>query len=79
MLICNLLHKLVRLTDVALEPVALTSRMMCIVERYIKLASVTGNQTLNFFCNSVVVRVSPISKCLIPFKTQKGLIFILKD
>lgn len=76
---CNLLRKLVHSTDVAPEPVVLTSRMMCIVERYIKLISVTGNQTLNFFCNSVVVQVSPISKCLIPLKTQRGLIFTLKD
>lgn len=71
----NLLHKLVRLIDAAPEPVVLTSQMMCTVERYIKLASVTGKQTLSFFCNSVVVRVSRILKYPIPLKIQRELIY----
>lgn len=75
----NLLRKLVRLTDVALEPVVLVFRMMCTVERYIKLASVIETQTLNFFCNFVVVQVSLISKYPVPLKAQKELIFALKD
>lgn len=70
------LHKLVRLTDAAPEPVVLASQMMCTVEKYIKLASVIRKQTLNFFCNSVVVQVFLISKYLIPLKTQRRLIYL---
>ena len=77
--IYSLLHKLVHLTDAAPEPVVLAFQMMCIIEKYIKLDSATEKQTLNFFCNSVVVRVSLISKCLIPsLKAQRELIFHIK-
>jgi len=51
----NLLHKLERLTDAVPEPVVLAFQMMYTVERYIKLTSVTGKQTLNFFYNFVMV------------------------
>lgn len=78
--IYSLLHKLVHLTDAVPEPVVLAFQMMCIIEKYIKLDSVIENQTLSFFCNFVVVRVSLILKCLIPsLKAQRELIFTLKD